>query len=71
MDKLGFTDKHDFVKYRRVIRKEGQVLQSADRRAYLEKASYRTKTPSVFPLEKIFAPTNLDKSKLIVVVLPN
>ena len=67
--KLGFTfDKHDFIRYRRVVRKEGTGLFKAPTDGLYPREKHpigQRHTARFFPLEKIFAPTNLKNSKLV------
>jgi len=67
--KLGFTfDKHDFIRYRRIIRKEGTGLFKAPVDGLYPREKHpigQRHTARYFPLEKIFAPTNLDKAKVV------
>ena len=68
-EKLGFTfDKNDFVNYRRVIRKQGTGLYKAPQVGMYPREKHpvgQRHTARHFPLEKVFASTDVDNSRVV------
>ena len=68
-EKLGFTfDKDDFVKYRRVIRKEGKGLYKTPTEGIYPRERHpigQRHTARYFTLEKIFGGANVDDSRVV------
>ena len=69
--KLGFTfDKHDFINYRRVVRKEGVGLYKSPKKGEMPREKYpkgQRYTARFFTLQRIFRKTKVEENKIVEV----